>query len=51
MNNLMLPLPGLSPASGKTVVVNFDGGLLSSDGDRAPWCRSQTNCTGPWSSQ
>jgi Transposase DDE domain group 1 len=32
MNNLMLPLPGLSPVSGKTVVVNFDGGLLSSDG-------------------
>ena len=33
MNNLMLPLPGLSPFSGKTVVVNFDGGgLLSSDG-------------------
>ena len=32
MNNLMLPLPGLSPVSSKTVVVNFDGGLLSSDG-------------------
>jgi hypothetical protein len=32
MNNLMLPLPGLSPVSGKTVVVKFDGGLLSSDG-------------------
>ncbi len=28
----MLPLPGLSPVSGKTVVANFDGGLLSSDG-------------------
>src|SRR5208282_3150588 len=28
----MLPLPGLSPASGKPVVVKFDGGLLSSDG-------------------
>ena len=28
----MLPLPGLSPVSGKTVVVKFDGGLLSSDG-------------------
>lgn len=28
----MLPLPGLSPVSGKKVVVNFDGGLLSSDG-------------------
>ena len=28
----MLPLPGLSPVSGKSVVVKFDGGLLSSDG-------------------
>src|SRR5208282_6155325 len=27
-----LPLPGLSPVAGKKVVVNFDGGLLSSDG-------------------
>jgi hypothetical protein len=27
----MLPLPGLSPVSGKTVVAKFDGGLLSSD--------------------
>ena len=28
----MLPLPGLSAVSGKTIVANFDGGLLSSDG-------------------
>ena len=28
----MLPLPGLSPVSGKTVIAKFDGGLLSSDG-------------------
>ena len=28
----ILPLPGLSPVSGKTVVAKFDGGLLSSDG-------------------
>ena len=28
----MLPLPGLSPVSGKTIVARFDGGLLSSDG-------------------
>ena len=28
----MLPLPVLSPVSDKKVVVNFDGGLLSSDG-------------------
>ena len=28
----MLPLPGLSSASGKPVVVKFDGGLLSWDG-------------------
>jgi hypothetical protein len=28
----MLPLPGLSPVSGKTLVAQFDGGLLSSDG-------------------
>lgn len=26
-----LPLPGLSPMSGKAVVAKFDGGLLSSD--------------------
>src|SRR5208282_998923 len=32
MNDPMLPLPGLSAASGKPVVVKFDGGLLSSDG-------------------
>src|SRR5580704_14419061 len=32
MNDAMLPLPGLSPAGGKPVVVKFDGGLLSSDG-------------------
>ena len=32
MNDPMLPLPGLSPVAGKKVVVNFDGGLLSSDG-------------------
>ena len=32
MNNSMLPLPGLSSACGKPVVVKFDGGLLSSDG-------------------
>ncbi|RBP17675.1 hypothetical protein DFR50_102167 [Roseiarcus fermentans] len=28
----MLPLPGLSSASGKSVVVKVDGGFLSSDG-------------------
>ena len=32
MNDPMLPLPGLSPVSGKPVVIKFDGGLLSSDG-------------------
>src|SRR5208337_496819 len=32
MIDVMLPLPGLSPVSGKTVVAKFDGGLLSSDG-------------------
>ena len=32
MNDPMLPLSGLSPVSGKTVVAKFDGGLLSSDG-------------------
>ncbi len=32
MPDHMLPLPGLSPVSDKKVVVNFDGGLLSSDG-------------------
>jgi len=32
MNDPTLALPGLSPAGGKTVVVKFDGGLLSSDG-------------------
>jgi hypothetical protein len=30
MNDPMLPLSGLSPVAGKKVVVNFDGGLLSS---------------------
>ena len=32
MNDPMLPLPGLSPVSGKKVVAKFDGGELSSDG-------------------
>jgi hypothetical protein len=32
MNDPMWPLPGLSPVSGRRVEVNFDGGLLSSDG-------------------
>ena len=32
MNNSILPLPGLSPAGGKPVVVKFDGKLLWSDG-------------------
>src|SRR5206468_6358384 len=32
MNDPMLPLPGLSPVAGKSVVARFDGGLLSSDG-------------------
>ena len=32
MNEPMLPLPGLSPVAGKSVVAKFDGGLVSSDG-------------------
>jgi hypothetical protein len=32
MMDSMVPLPGLSPVSGKKVVVKFDGGFLSSDG-------------------
>src|SRR3982074_2804604 len=32
MINSTLPLPGLSPVSGKSVVATSDGGLLSSDG-------------------
>jgi len=32
VNNSTLPLPGLSPVAGKSVVVKFDGGSLSSDG-------------------
>jgi hypothetical protein len=32
MNDSMLPLPGLSPVCGKTIVAKFDGGVLSSDG-------------------
>ncbi len=32
MTDPTLPLPGLSPVSGKSVVAKFDGGLLSSDG-------------------
>jgi hypothetical protein len=31
MNDSTLPLPGLSPVCGKTVLAKFDGGLLSSD--------------------
>jgi Transposase DDE domain group 1 len=31
MNHSTLPLPGLSPVAGKTVLARFDGGLLSSD--------------------
>ena len=32
MDNPTLPLPGLSPVSGKRLDVRFDGGMLSSDG-------------------
>src|SRR5215207_8780690 len=32
MNDPTLPLPGLSPVGGKSVVAKFDGGLLSSNG-------------------
>ena len=32
MGTSTLPLPGLSPVCGKTVIAKFDGGLLSSDG-------------------
>src|SRR3982751_1359442 len=32
MNDPKLPLPGLSPVAGNSVVAQFDGGLLSSDG-------------------
>jgi hypothetical protein len=32
MHDPKLPLPGLSPVAGKSVVAKFDGGLLSSDG-------------------
>lgn len=32
MTDTTLPLPGLSPVCGKTVIAKFDGGLLSSDG-------------------
>jgi hypothetical protein len=32
MYDPMRALPGLSAVCGKTIVVNFDGGLLSSDG-------------------
>src|SRR3982750_1732064 len=32
MDDPKLPLPGLSPVTGKSVVAQFDGGLLSSDG-------------------
>src|SRR5919202_2518 len=32
MNDPTLPLLGLSPVAGKSVVAKFDGGLLSSDG-------------------
>ena len=32
MDGSTLPLPGLSPVSGKRIDARFDGGLLSSDG-------------------
>ena len=32
MDDTTLPLPGLSPVSGKRLDVRFDGGMLSSDG-------------------
>jgi putative SOS response-associated peptidase YedK len=32
MTDPVLPLPGLSPVSRKTIAAKFDGGLLSSDG-------------------
>lgn len=32
VNETTLPLPGLAPVAGKSVVVKFDGGSLSSDG-------------------
>jgi hypothetical protein len=32
MNDPTPPLPGLSPVAGKSVVAQFDGGLLLSDG-------------------
>ncbi len=38
----MLPLPGLSSVSGKSVVVKFDGGLLSSDGGVLLFCHEAT---------
>ena len=38
MIDLMLPLPGLSPVSGKTVAAKFDWGLLSSDGGNLLLC-------------
>ncbi len=40
----MLPLPGLSPVSGKTVVAKFDGGLLSSDGGVLLLTRCTKSC-------
>lgn len=36
MNDLTLPLSGLSSVGGKAVVARFDGGMLSSNGG----CRS-----------
>ncbi len=36
MNDPMLPLPGLSPVSGKRAEIKFDGGVLSSDGLNCP---------------
>jgi len=32
VNDPTLPLPGLSPVCGKTILAKFEGGLLSSDG-------------------
>jgi hypothetical protein len=44
MTDPTLPLPGLSPVSGKTVITKFDGGLWSQSSSSKLERRSVHNC-------
>jgi hypothetical protein len=46
VTNPMLPLPGLSPVGAKKIMVQFDGGLLSSNAGVLVCARSSTHVGG-----